>query len=127
MMADTAATSKVAEQAKGTHVFKDSVKSVEVFDLLKTNKKLAILGDPGSGKTTLFRFICDELCKPAPDLKKIGLEKTYVPLFIPLREFAGFLQDNPKGSFETFLPVLLEPYRLEPFVAMLQTALREGE
>jgi hypothetical protein len=126
MMTDATAASKVAEHGKGTHVFKDSVKSVEIFDLLRKNRKLAILGDPGSGKTTLLRFICYELCKPEPDLKKIGLEKAYLPLFIPLREFAGYVQDNPKGSFEDFLQPLLEPYRLEPFVPMLKSALREG-
>jgi len=58
-------------------------RSIEMLDLLRTREHLIILGDPGAGKTTTVRRLCQILLHEAP----IDTEDDYsFPLVIRLRE-----------------------------------------
>lgn len=98
-----------------------------IFDILKANPKLVILGDPGSGKTTLLRYVGYHLSLPDPQPSKIGLERAYLPVHIPLREYAAFLKAKPDGNIEAFLPELLRAHNLEKYAHLVWATIKKGE
>jgi formylglycine-generating enzyme required for sulfatase activity len=74
--------------------------AVKVEEALAENKRLVILGDPGSGKTTLMRYLA--LCYArdrAEDLtmvrNRLGLpESGFLPILLPLRNLGAYLRTN---------------------------------
>lgn len=103
------------------------IEGKDIFDILKINRKLVILGDPGSGKTTLLRYVGYHLSLPEPQFEKIGLEKAYLPVYIPLREYAAFRKGSEQRDIELFIPELLKAHNLEKYVDVVNSALDRGE
>ncbi len=71
-------------------VIEGRVASIELEQALK-HPRLAVIGDPGSGKTTFLRRICQLACRSRLDedaeaLKSLGLEKAPFPILIRLSE-----------------------------------------
>jgi SIR2-like domain/NACHT domain len=98
-----------------------------IFEVISENPRLAILGDPGSGKTTLLRYIGYQLSLAEPDYESVGLEKPYLPIFVPLKQFASFLKANPHGTIATYLPELLSSHNLGKYLELVKNALNSGE
>ncbi|GAX60892.1 hypothetical protein SCALIN_C15_0033 [Candidatus Scalindua japonica] len=76
---------------------------VPLTDLLSTNSRLLIVGDPGGGKTTFMKLIAGVLAKDALGMEKPGrldhlglsLDKPApVPVFIRLAALADTLKEN---------------------------------
>ncbi len=76
---------------------------VPLTDLLSTNRRLLIVGDPGGGKTTFMKLIAGVLAKDALGREKPGrqnhlglpLDKPApVPVFIRLASFADILKEK---------------------------------
>ena len=68
-----------------------------VLDALtnKSNKYAIILGDPGSGKSTLSRYVMLSLIDPLLDDEKVQKAfDGYLPLLVELRAFVGACVDN---------------------------------
>ena len=64
------------------------------------NKQLVILGDPGSGKSTLTRYLLLSILKINGENKLSQKFDGYLPLLIELRKFAAF---RSKEKCESFL------------------------
>ncbi len=83
-------------------------KSEEIADLL-TKDRIAILGKPGSGKSTYIQFIALTLAEEKAGnrkhrrhgimKKRFGLSKWYLPILIPLRKIAPFITKS--NSYDT--------------------------
>ncbi len=97
-----------------------------LFDILKTSRRLIVLGDPGSGKTTFLRYIGYELCSDTPKPNRIGLDKVFLPIYIPLRQYASYLKNNPHHGLREFLGTLLESARLGEHLSRLHAAVTNG-
>lgn len=69
------------------------VESVQLQQAL-THRRLMIVGDPGSGKTTFIRYITNVMCltllgqQPAAAQVRLGLERPPLPIALKLSEFA---------------------------------------
>src|SRR5881392_801351 len=57
-------------------------------DLVRTHRCIVVLGDPGSGKTTLAKYLVVALVDGLPDLAP--LSKEVIPIRIPLRTYAEY-------------------------------------
>ncbi len=76
---------------------------VPLTDLLSTNSRLLIVGDPGGGKTTFMKLIAGVLAKDALGREKPGRQEHLglpldkpapVPVFIRLASFADILKEK---------------------------------
>ena len=89
------------ELQKRQHESRTETVSVKVEDALAEHRHLVVLGDPGSGKTTLMRYLA--LCYArACDVKgstllqkRLGLqEEGRLPILLPLRNLGAYLKAN---------------------------------
>jgi len=67
---------------------------------------LIILGDPGSGKSTLSRYILLSLIDPTGHEKIRRVFDGHLPLLLELRSYAGLCADNKCDTFLEFLEFL---------------------
>lgn len=117
---------RATEPSVKSVLLKPSAEGKSIFDILKENPKVVVLGDPGSGKTTLLRYVGYHLSLPEPLPNKIGLDKAYLPLYIPLREYARFVKEKQKG-IAVFLPEFLKSHNLQKYLGVVNSALQGGE
>lgn len=50
-----------------------------------------------------------------------------MPVFLALRQYSAFLQDNPKGTLEGYLPQFLKTRNLDGYWDLLKDALQRGD
>ncbi|MCB0176562.1 MAG: SUMF1/EgtB/PvdO family nonheme iron enzyme, partial [Anaerolineae bacterium] len=80
-------------------------REIQLDQVLQQGRRLAIIGGPGSGKTTVLLHLAYTLSvalgTDKPDLAetRLGLKDDLpLPLFIPLSSYAHYLRDLPSGS-----------------------------
>jgi predicted NACHT family NTPase len=78
---------------------------VDLPEVLRERRNVALIGDPGSGKTTFLRFAAQVLARARLDHdaalaeRELGLKgEPPFPIFVRLVDFAKFLSANPDGS-----------------------------
>jgi formylglycine-generating enzyme required for sulfatase activity len=87
---------------------------VKVQEALAEHPRLVVLGDPGCGKTTLLRYLAltyarDPLGEAGLVAGRLGLQEGRLPILLPLRDFASYLEaQHPDPSTDG--PVLLLDY-----------------
>ncbi|MCL5265871.1 MAG: tetratricopeptide repeat protein, partial [Chloroflexi bacterium] len=99
--------------------------TVELIDALRASPRLMILGDPGSGKTTILRRLAHDhaeycLAHPnsVPTPEMIVFEKR-IPVYIPLNLFV-------EGKVEDLILSQLQNYRLQDAASLtLRAVLKE--
>ncbi|OQA20201.1 MAG: Serine/threonine-protein kinase pkn1 [Chloroflexi bacterium ADurb.Bin360] len=79
---------------------------VQVQEALALHSRLVVLGDPGCGKTTLLRYLAltfardfaDDRRPPTADRvwikERLGLDERRLPVLLPLRDFARYLEQE---------------------------------
>ncbi len=87
----------------GEHAALLGARDQELKDVLAREPHVALIGDPGSGKTTFLRYVALQLCRAQlgePDaLQRIGLpQPAPFPIFVRLERLARFLTDFPEPS-----------------------------
>lgn len=78
--------------------------------LLFGRKQVAVLGDPGTGKTTLLRYVALALVGgPTTVADMLGLELTadriWFPIPFPVSAYARALREHPDTSLADYLPL----------------------
>jgi formylglycine-generating enzyme required for sulfatase activity len=87
---------------------------VKVQEALAAHPRLVVLGDPGCGKTTLQRYLAltyarDLLGEAGLVERRLGLQEQRLPILLPLRDFARYLEAHHPDS-STDGPKLLLDY-----------------
>jgi len=95
---------------------------LSVNEALVGQKRLAVLGAPGSGKTTFLQYIALTYARDLRGDKsglvqeRLGLDERLMPVFMPLRDFARHLQaEYPNAGTDG--PALLLNYLSQYFAA----------
>jgi formylglycine-generating enzyme required for sulfatase activity len=75
----------------------------ELRDVLQANPNAALIGDPGSGKTTFLRYVAQFLARAhlGDDgaLQELGFTgEPAFPIFVRLADLAAFLSANPRSE-----------------------------
>lgn len=80
-------------------------RSFELIDILRTHERLILLGDPGSGKSTLTSCLSWQLCQPKPKSENYWTKNFggLVPLPIVLRELNLKADLSWEGLLDAFL------------------------
>lgn len=92
--------------------------SSQIGNIISSNDYIAILGKPGSGKSTFSQFLAltfaqekagdYKLKKKGVTKKRFGTNEWFLPLFIPLREISKFLVENEDENYDS---LIIEAFR----------------
>jgi HEAT repeat protein len=93
--------------------------SDQLKKLLREHARIAILGAPGSGKTSLLQYIALAFARHRPGDSKLrepglwrgrlGYQTWHMPLFVPLGVAASILAEQTAlGNYPSFLEILLQ-------------------
>jgi predicted MPP superfamily phosphohydrolase len=97
-----------------------------LFELLTDGGRVVVLGDPGSGKTTLCRFAAVVLAGEAT-VEGIDIGKDVLPLFLPFREYVLERREKPELGLVEFLTAQASGHLQVPVSrTFLEEALDDG-
>ncbi|MEW6619796.1 MAG: HEAT repeat domain-containing protein [bacterium] len=96
--------------------------------LLKKDKNIILLGDPGSGKTTFLRWLSLMFIDGVRNIKRhLGIEESLIPLFISVGRFFNLRSENPNLGLLNLLSLYFCPYGCEGLEKMLEPRLNDGQ
>lgn len=81
----------------------ESRHGLDAVKILNEHKKVVILGQPGSGKTTFLKYVALSYCGFVP---MPGRREYRLPIFVPLREVSKI--ETREATAESFLKIVLE-------------------
>lgn len=97
---------------------------LQLPQVIKSSKRCVILGNPGTGKSTLAKYLALIYCKQIHTDDQFIVEKK-IPFIIPIRDFARLQHSKPGLDFENYLTYTTEKnYNIDAinkdfFIAML--------
>lgn len=100
-------TAEDIKSAKESYYSKEPKAVLDVISD-ERNKYLVILGDPGSGKSTLTKYIILSVLQLNIDEKLSTLFNSHLPLRVELREFAGLCAEKDCKTFLDYFQHLAE-------------------
>ena len=97
---------------------------LQLPQVIKSSKRCVILGNPGTGKSTLVKYLALFYSKQIHTNSELDVEKK-IPFIIPIRDFARLQHSKPGLNFEDYLTYTAEKnYNIDAikkdfFIAML--------
>ncbi len=79
-------------------------KYIPIGEALKSNNRLIIVGEPGSGKSTSLEYFTSQIAIESRDIVDDDFAKNSIPVFIQCKEYSGSIIDLIKSS----LPITVD-------------------
>ena len=99
---------------------------VEVAQALRENRRLVILGDPGSGKSILLKFRALTYARGRACIReKFGIDEDRLPILVPIAAYGEAVAQNANLSFEDF--VKAANFNPRPPCEVVEDVLERGE
>jgi len=91
------------EKARLTSKSTEDIRLLTLNDVLQRSVRVVILGDPGTGKTTLLSYLANTfanamLQRSTPLQNVLGISENLLPILLPLREYGRYVEQNPNKS-----------------------------
>lgn len=99
---DSIQTKMLELNQDGRFLLEESRVTQHISDILQKEKKLVLLGDPGSGKTITLRYLALMLANIGGAIN-LGIDEPLIPLVIRLADYARELEKRPALSLENYL------------------------
>ena len=99
---------------------------LDIGQAMARHERLAILGGPGTGKTTLLAYLTLTYARGQAG-ERLGLREKHLPIFVPLRQLKQLLEGDDGGT--TLPAYLTERYArlgMRPREGFFERALRDG-
>ena len=104
----------------------EAIHRASIDELLSANRSIVLLGDPGSGKSTVLKYLALTAARHRP----IGtlLDERFVPILVPVAAYAAAIRDGRPVPFDQYCSDYYRdvrglPYDLAP---LFKTALDDG-
>lgn len=100
---ETIFTSVGEEKARLTSESIEAIRLLTLKDILKRSVRVVILGNAGTGKTTLLSYLANTfantmLPRSTPLHNVLGISENLLPILLPLREYGRHVEQNPSKS-----------------------------
>jgi formylglycine-generating enzyme required for sulfatase activity len=99
--------------------------SVPLHQVIQTTARLIILGDPGSGKSTLVKYVLLSLLRDQ-GRERLGLTSAWLPILFPVADFAKACEQTPNLSPLDHLCAFYKSESQPDFGQLFERALLSG-
>jgi formylglycine-generating enzyme required for sulfatase activity/energy-coupling factor transporter ATP-binding protein EcfA2 len=100
--------------------------ALDVSQALNQHERLAILGGPGTGKTTLLSYLTLTYARKQAK-KRLGIKEKRLPILVPLRRLKQVLEDGDgAGTLPAYLTEWYTDLGMHPRESFFERALQRG-
>jgi hypothetical protein len=99
--------------------------ALDIGQAMAQHRRLAILGGPGTGKTTLLAYLALTYARRKAS-ERLGLREERLPILIPLRRLRQVLDGDGAGTLPAYLTEWYAELGMHPGGGFFEKALRTG-
>ncbi len=101
---------------------------VSTNEALREHPRMVVLGDPGTGKTTLLKYLALTFAEgEARTRERLNLAETRLPIIAPIAAYDLALRSNPDLALADFLPQYFAALGLPDLAPLFRQALSDGD
>ncbi len=125
---DSALEARLAEiDAAGLRRPSAADRPLPIAEIMGRHKHVVLLGDPGSGKTTLVKWLARACAKGPEALREAaGCEEDLVPIVVPIASYGSALESNHSLPLQNHMKVRLDEAEGAGFGELLLDLLADG-